>query len=93
MTTITATRHKDAPQRRASIHIGTTHGDKFNVTYIYPGSPNMFGGYYPDKAFNKRHSAEKILDSIKSELFDVHFKDHYCKIQFEAATNTKLTEE
>jgi hypothetical protein len=33
---------------------------KYSVTVIFPGGPNMFNGFYPDRVFNKIVSVEKL---------------------------------
>ena len=39
---------------------------KYPVTYQYPGAPNAFGGYYPDKYFNKLVTREKLVADIET---------------------------
>ena len=37
---------------------------KVNVTYIYEGGENAFGGHYPSKVFNKIHLPEVVQDRL-----------------------------
>lgn len=44
-----------------TIIIGKARKDgKHKVEYRYAGEPNMFGGSYPCKSYNKLHTAERI---------------------------------
>lgn len=43
---------------------------KYPTKIMYPGEPNMFGGYYPSKFFNKLYTRERI-ESYQSNLYDI----------------------
>ena len=58
-------------ERKPSIVIGKQRRDgKYPVKINYPGEPNMFGGRYPDKWFNKLFTADKI-ESYQANLYDI----------------------
>ena len=58
-------------KRQATIHIGKARKDgKYPVKIRYPGAPNAFGGYYPDKYFNKLFTADKIQE-YQANLYDI----------------------
>lgn len=94
MTLTTVTRHVDKPRRKSTLHVKQQwgKGDKFRYITWHCGGPNMFGGYYFSKANLRQGTSDKILDSIKSEVYDVTFQDHYTLEKFESLTQTKLTD-
>lgn len=37
---------------------------KYPVTIVYPGAPNMFGGFYPAKVYRKLYPLEKVRELV-----------------------------
>lgn len=44
---------------------------KYPVRIVYPGAPNMFGGYYHDTVYNKLFTAEKCIEYIDKPWISV----------------------
>jgi len=89
----TVNRHTEAPRRKSTLHVLKTHGKKFKYTVWHCGGANMFGGYNWSKANTYIRDAEYILDSIKSEIYDVTFESEDIKQRFNNAVNLNLSDE
>jgi len=93
MTNWTVNRPPELPHRRATMHIERTWGDKFKVTKWYCGGANMFGGYNYSKAKTYIQTTNTILDSLKSELFDVTWQSQEVLDKFRIASGFALPTE
>lgn len=44
---------------------------KYAVTLSYAGAPNMFGGHYPSRNYNKLYTKEQLLSEIEKNGTEV----------------------
>ena len=51
---------------------GIRKDGKYKVALYYPGSPNMFGGYYHGRSFTKLYTADRCLEAIATGLYETH---------------------
>ncbi len=62
-----------------TLQIGAPRRDgKYPVTLTFPGGPNMFGGYYPSKIYNKLYTLEKVKEAVEKHGTPEQ-KSHYLK--------------
>ena len=51
---------------------GIRKDGKYKVSLYFPGSPNMFGGFYHGKSFTKLYSAARCIETITTGLYETH---------------------